>query len=73
MRPSVRRPTSHASLLERAAGDLDVLGLDGVPHLIDRHAVRVQLLDVDDDVDLAAEIAAHRHFADAVHRLELTA
>ena len=47
------------ALLERAAGNLDVLLLDRVAHLIDRQAVRVQLLDVDDDVDFARPVAAH--------------
>ena len=58
-RPSVRRPDLPLALLERAAGDLDVLLLNGVAHLVDRQAVRVQLLDVDDDVDFARPVAAH--------------
>ena len=46
------------ALLDRAAGNLDVLGDHRVAHLLDRQAVRVQLLDVDDDVDLAGAVAA---------------
>ena len=53
------QPDLPLALLERAAGNLDVLLLDRVAHLVDRQAVRVQLLDVDDDVNLARPVAAH--------------
>jgi hypothetical protein len=58
------------ALLERTAGDLDVLALNRLAHLIDRQASCAQLLDVDDDVDLAGAAAVHRDVADPVHRLE---
>src|SRR5207237_2605513 len=48
------------ALLDGAAGDLDVLGDDGVFDLRDRQAVRIQFLDVDDDVDLAGAAAGDR-------------
>ena len=47
------QPDLPLALLERAAGNLDVLLLNRVAHLVDRQAARVQLLDVDDDVDFA--------------------
>ena len=46
------------ALLDRPARDLDVLGDDGVAHLGHRQAVRIELLDVGDDVDFAAAAAA---------------
>ncbi len=58
------------ALFDRAARNLDVLGHDRVAHLRHRQAVRVQLLDVDDDVNLARPAAAEIDFADAVHRLD---
>src|SRR5206468_12018915 len=58
------------SLLERPAGNFDVLLLNGVAHLIDRQAARVQLLDVDDDMNFTWAIAADRDGANAVHRLQ---
>ena len=70
MRPSVRSSDFPLALLERAAGHLDVLLLNRVAHLVDRQPVRVQLLDVDDDVDFARPVAAHGDGADAVDRLE---
>ena len=42
------------ALLDRPAGDLDVLRDERVAHLRHRQPVRVQLLDVDDDVNFAA-------------------
>ncbi len=57
------------ALLDRAARDLDVLRHDGVAHLGDRQPVRVELLDVDDDVDLAGASAGEADFADAVDGL----
>ena len=57
------------ALLDGAPGDLDVLRDDGVAHLRDRQPVRVELLDVDDDVDLARAGAGDRDLADAVDRL----
>ena len=58
------------ALLDRAAGDLDVLGDQRVAHLGHRQPVRVQLLDVDDDVDLAGAAAGEADLADAVDRLD---
>ena len=58
------------ALLDRAAGNLDVLGDDRVAHLGHRQPVRVQLLDVDDDVDLAGAAAGEADLADAVDRLD---
>ena len=57
-RPERAQQQLPLALLDRAAGDLDVLGDDGVAHLGHRQAVGVQLLDVDDDVDLAGAAAA---------------
>ena len=57
-------------LLDVAAGDLDVLGHDGVAHAVDGEAVRVQLLDVEDDLDLARLAAGDGDLADAVDRLD---
>ena len=45
------------ALLDAAAGHLDVLGDDRVTDLRPRQAVRVQLLDVEDDVDFARAAA----------------
>ena len=58
------------ALLDRAARDLDVLGDESVAHLAHRQLVRVQLLDVDDDVDLARAAAGEADLADAVDRLD---
>ena len=58
------------ALLDRAAWDLDVLGDERVAHLGHRQAVRVQLLDVDDDVDFARAAAGEADFADAVDGLD---
>ncbi len=58
------------ALLDRAARDLDVLRHDRVAHLGDRQPVRVELLDVDDDVDLAGAAAGEADLADAVDRLD---
>ena len=66
-RPQQQLPLA---LLDRAARDLDVLGDDRVAHLGHRQAVRVQLLDVDDDVDLAGAAAGEADLADAVDRLD---
>src|SRR5712691_11686291 len=72
MRPMVRRLTSHLPCSSVPPGISTFLLLDGVPHLIDRQAVRVQLLDVDDDVDLARALAADAHGANAVDRFQRT-
>src|SRR5262249_8549790 len=64
------QPDFPLALLQRAAGNFDVFLLDGVADLIDRESAGVQLLDVDDDVDLARTIAADADVADAVHRFE---
>ena len=69
-RPSVRRPTSHLPCSSVPPGISTFSCLNGVHHLVDRQSVRIQLLDVDDDVDFARAIAAHRHGADAVDRFE---
>ena len=45
------------ALLDRAAGDFHVLRDDGVAQLGHRQPVRIELLDVDDDVDLAGAAA----------------
>ena len=58
------------ALFDGAARHLDVLGGDGVADLLDRQAVAVQLLDVDDDVDLAGAAAAEVDLADAVDGLD---
>ena len=58
------------TLLDGAAGNLDVLRDDGVADLGHRQAVRVQLLDVDDDVDLAGAAAGQADLADAVDGLD---
>ena len=58
------------ALLDGAAGNLDVLRDDGLAHLVHRQAVRVELLDVDDDVNFAGASARQAHFADAVDRLD---
>ena len=41
----------------------------GVTHVLHRQAVRIQLLDVDDDVNLAGAATGEADFADAVDRL----
>ncbi len=64
------QPDLPLALLERPAGNLDVLLLNRVAHLVDRQAVRVQLLDVDDDVNFARPVAADGDGADAVDRLQ---
>src|SRR4029078_8761964 len=61
------------ALRDVAAGDLDVLGDDGVAHALDRAPVRVQLLDVEDDVDLAGLAARDGDFADAVDGFDAAA
>ena len=58
------------ALLDGAARNLDVLRDDGVADLGHRQAVRVQLLDVDDDVDLAGAAAGQADLADAVDGLD---
>ena len=57
-------------LLDDAPGDLDVLRGDGVADLCHRQPVRVQLLEIDHDVNLARTPAADRDVADAVDRLD---
>ena len=57
------------ALLYRTARDFDVLGDDRVAHLRQRQSVRIQLLDVDDDVNLTGAAARDRHLTDAVGRL----
>src|SRR5262249_28587988 len=58
------------ALLDGAARDLDVLGDDGVADLRNRQAVRVQLLDVHDDVNFTGAAAGNGDLADAVDRLD---
>ena len=58
------------ALLDDAARHLDVLGGDRLADVLDREPVAVQLLDVDDDVDLAGAAAAEVDLADAVDRLD---
>ena len=69
-RPERAQQQLALALLDRAARDLDVLRDDGVADLGDRQPVRVELLDVHDDVDLAGAPAGEAHFADAVHGLD---
>ena len=57
------------ALLDGAPRDLDVLGDDGVAHLRHRQPVGIQLLDVDDDMDLAGAAAGEADLADAVDGL----
>src|SRR5262249_44025950 len=57
------------ALFDRAAWYLDVLTDDGVANLLDGEAIRVQFLDVHDDVNLARAAATEVHLADAVDRL----
>jgi hypothetical protein len=57
-------------LLDGTARDLDVLGNHGVADLLNRQAVRVQLLDVNDDVDFTRPSTANLHLTDAIHRLD---
>ena len=57
------------ALLDRAAGNFHVLGDDGFAHLGHRQPVPVELLDIDDDVDLACAPSRDAHLADAVDRL----
>ena len=57
------------ALLDRATRDLDVLGDDRVAHLRHRQVVGVQLLDVDDDMDLASASAGEADLADAIDGL----
>jgi hypothetical protein len=54
-------------LLDVAARHLDVLGHDRVAHAVHGEAVRVQLLDVEDHLDLARLAARDGDLADAVH------
>ncbi len=71
---AAHRPEQQLSLalLDGAAGNLDVLRDHGVAHLRHRQPVRVQLLDVDDDVDLARAAAGDGDLADAVDGLDDT-
>jgi hypothetical protein len=57
----------------RPAGDLDVLGLDRALHRGDRQVVRLQLVGVQEDPDLALARAGQRDLADAVDGLRARA
>ena len=58
------------ALLHRAARNLDVLSHHGIAHLADRQPIRAQLLDVDDDVNLAGTTSTEIDLADAVDGLD---
>ena len=57
-------------LFEQPAGNFDVLLLHRVAYLIDRQAVRVQLLHIDHDLDFARATAGEADLPDAVDRFE---
>ena len=70
MRPSVRRPTSHLPCSSVPPGISTFSFRIAFTHLVDRQPVRIQLLDVDDDVNFAGAVAADGDGADAVDRFE---
>jgi hypothetical protein len=71
-RPS--RPQRHRlrTLVEAAAGNLDVLALERARHVGDGEVVGAQTVAVEPDVDLALAAAEDQHLPDAVHALDLT-
>ena len=69
-RPSVRRRISDLPCSTVPPGTSMFSAAMRVPDVLDREPVAVQLLDVDDDVDLAGAAAAEIDLADAVDGLD---
>ena len=72
-RPSVRTPSSVGPANDASAGRFDVFGLDRALDVLRAQVVGVQLVEIEEDVDLAIAAAADVDAADAIHRLHRAA